>query len=70
MILHLLQYGKNYYITYCPKNIKEDINWFPFLNIMEYTAYSIGKDITFLPSLLKMFLLFQMRFWYNKETDD
>ena len=57
-------------MTYWPTIIKEVINWFPFLNIMEYTTYKIDNEITLLPSLLKMFSMFQMSFWYDKEHDD
>ena len=49
---------------------KKGINRLPFLNIMEYTAYRIENEITLLPSLLKMFSMFQIRFWYNKGHDD
>ena len=44
---------RNNNMTYCPTSIKEVINWFPFLNIMEYTADSIENKITLLLSLLK-----------------
>ena len=37
---------------------------------MEYTAYRLENEITMVPSLLKMLLMFQMRFWYDKEPDD
>ena len=37
---------------------------------MEYNANNIENNITVLPSLLKMFSMFQMRFWYDKEPDD
>ena len=37
---------------------------------MEYDAYKIENEITLLPSLLEMFSMFQMRFWYDKEPDD
>ena len=46
------------------------MNWFTFLNIMDYTAYKIEKNITLLPSLLKLFSMFQMSCWYNKGHDD
>ena len=57
-------------MTYCPKRIKEVINWFIFRNIMEYTVYNIYNEIALLPSLLKMCSMFQMRFRYDKESDD
>ena len=57
-------------MAYCPTSIKEVINWFPFINIMDYTADNIENEITLLPLLLKMFSMFQIRFWYDKEHDD
>ena len=40
------------------------------MKIMEYTAEKIENEITILPSLLKMFSMFQMSFWYDNEPDD
>ena len=40
------------------------------MNIMDYTTYSIENEITILPSLLKMFSMFQISYWYDKELDD
>ena len=57
-------------ISYCPTSIKEVINWFTFMNTMDYIADKIDNEITLLPSLLNIFSMFQMRFWYNKEHDD
>ena len=57
-------------MTYWPTSIKEVINWFPFLDIMKYIADRIYNQITLLPSLLKMFTMLQMSFWYDKEPDD
>ena len=37
---------------------------------MEYTVDKIENEITLLPSLLKMFSMFQVHFWYDKEQDD
>ena len=51
-------------MTYWPTIITEVINWFHFLNM--YTADNIDNGITLLPSLLKMFSMFQMRFRYDK----
>ena len=36
---------------------------------MDYTSDNTENEITLLPSLLKMFLIFQMHFWYDKEHD-
>ena len=57
-------------IEYRPTIINKGLNWFPFLNIMEYTEDRIENDITLLPSLLNMFLMIQNRCWYNKGHDD
>ena len=40
------------------------------LNIMKYTVDRIENEITLLPSLLKMFSMFQIICWYNKVHDD
>ena len=37
---------------------------------MEYTEYKIDNEITLLPPLLKMFSMFQICFWSDKEHDD
>ena len=57
-------------IDYWPTSIKDYINWLLFLNIMEYTSDRIYNYATLLPSLLKMFSMFQISFWYNKGHDD
>ena len=49
-------------MSYWTTSIKEVINWYPFMNIMEYTTDKIDNEITLLPSLFKMFSMFQMRF--------
>ena len=57
-------------IYYCPKSIKGGINWFPFMNIMDYTVHKIYNEITMLLSLLKQISMFQMLFCYDDEYDD
>ena len=57
-------------MTYWPTSKKEVINWFPFMNIMDYTTDKIDNEITLLPSLLKMFSMFKMSFWYDNKPDD
>ena len=57
-------------MTYWPTIIKEVINWFTFLNIMDYTANKIYNEIKLLPSLLEKTSMSQMCFCYNKEPDD
>ena len=57
-------------MTTWPTILKEVINWFNFLNIMEYTADKIENEITLLPSFLNFFAMFQMNFWYDNEHND
>ena len=57
-------------MTYCPTSIREVINWFPFMDTMGYTADMIENDITLLPSMMKIFSMFQMSFKYEDERDD
>ena len=38
------------------------------MNIIEYTSENIDTEITLLSLLLRMFSMFQMCFWYNKEN--
>ena len=45
-------------ITYCPTSIKEVINWFSFMTIMEYNANKIDNEKIILPSLLSMCSIF------------
>ena len=37
---------------------------------MEYNAEKIENEITLLLALLKVFSIFHMLFWYDKEHDD
>ena len=39
-----------------PESIKEKIQWFPFITIMEHTANKMQYDKGLISSLLKMFL--------------
>ena len=41
-----------------PESIKTTIEWFPFLDIMEYTGNDMISDIPLTTSLLKMFSMF------------
>ena len=54
--------------SYRPTSIIEEIQWFPFLTIMEHTADNIENYITLLPLLLKLFTIFNMRMWYDNEN--
>ena len=43
---------RNYKTECFPKSIMESLNWLPFFNIMEFTAYSTENDKNLLPSLM------------------
>ena len=45
---------------------KETIQWFTFHSIIEHAAEIIETDIPLIPSLLKVFEMFQMRLFYDK----
>ena len=44
-----------------PASIKSTLQWFPFLEIMEYTGNEMQDDTHLTSSLLKMFSLFEIR---------
>ena len=46
---------------YWPTTIKDTIQWFPFLIIMEHTANILNPDKGLIPSLLKVFSMFELR---------
>ena len=46
---------------YWPKSIKETIQWFPFITIMEHTANITKKNNRLISSLLKAFAMFELR---------
>ena len=52
-------------MTYWPTSVKEVITCFPPLTTMEYTVDKIENKITLSLSLLKLFSMFQMNFWYD-----
>ena len=45
-------------LKHWPESIKTTIEWFPFLDIMEYTGNYMISDIPLTKSLLKMFSMF------------
>ena len=53
--------------SYCRTSIKDTINWFPFITIMEHTENIIktNKRLTLL--LLKVFAMFELRLISDKE---
>ena len=44
-----------------PASIKSTFQWFPFLEIMEYTGNDMQNDTHLTSSLLKIFSLFEIR---------
>ena len=44
-----------------PASIKSTLQWFTFLEIMEYTGNNIKNDTPLTSSLLKMFSMFEIR---------
>ena len=46
---------------YWPTSIKDTMQWFPFLTIMEHTANILNPNKGIIPSLLKVFAMFQLR---------
>ena len=51
---------------YWPKLIKEIIQWFPFLTVMEHTANITEKNNELISSLLKVFAMFEILLSYKK----
>ena len=45
---------------YCQTSIKDTIQWFTFLTIMEHTANILNPNKGLIPSLLKVFAMFQL----------
>ena len=46
---------------YWPTLIKDTIQWFPFPTIMEHTTNIIKSNKGIIPSLLKVFSMFELR---------
>ena len=51
---------------YWPTTIKYTIQWFPFLTIMEHTTNILNPNKGIIPSLLKLFAMFELRLFGNK----
>ena len=48
-------------IKHWPESIKSTLQWFPFLEMMEYTGIEMQDDTHITSSLLKMFSMFEIR---------
>ena len=57
----LLKKNRIDYFEHWPASIKSSIQWFPFLEIMEYTGNDMQNDTPLTSSLLKMFSMFEIR---------
>ena len=55
---------------YCPTSIKYTIHWFPFLSIKEHTVNIINPNKEIIPSLLKVFDMFQLRLFDDKDDEE
>ena len=51
---------------YPPTSIKDTMQWFTFLTIMEHTANILNPNKGLINSLLKVFDMFQLRLFYDK----
>ena len=56
--------------NYRSKRIIGKIQLFPFISIMEHTSSIIETYISLLPSLLKVFFMFQIRSLYHEHNDE
>ena len=52
---------------YWPTKIKDTIQWFTFLTIMEYTANILKPNKGLIPSFLKLFAMFELRLFYGRD---
>ena len=50
-----------------PASIKNKMQWFPFLNIMEHTANKMQENKGLISSLLKMFAMFEIRLSFGNK---
>ena len=52
--------------SYWPTSIKDKINWFKFLKIIEHNANTLKPHKGIITSLLKLFAMFQLHLFYYK----
>ena len=58
---------RNYKTECWQKIIMESLSWLTFLDTMEFTSDRIQNDCNPLPSLLKVFIMFKIKCWWNKK---
>ena len=61
--MYPLQQQKNHKdeFKHWPESIKSTMQWFPFLEMMEFTGNDMKNDINLTSSLLKMFSMCEIR---------
>ena len=52
---------------YGPTKIKDTVQWFPFITIMEHTANILKPNKGIITSLLKVFSMFELHLINNKD---
>ena len=67
--LQLKQIDRHDSDSYWPNLIKDTIQWFPFLAIIEHTENILKKNKKLIPSLLKLFSMFQLRTFDAKHDE-
>ena len=56
--------------SYWPTSIRDTIEWFPFLTIIEHTENILKPDKGLIPSLLKVFAMLQICLFYDKHYEE
>ena len=56
--------------SYWPTSIKDTIQWFTFITIIEHTANILDPNKWLIPSLLKVFSMFQLSLFYDKHNQE
>ena len=51
---------------YWPTSIKDAIEWFPFLTVMEHTKNIMNTNKGIISSLLKLFSMFELHLIFDK----
>ena len=62
----IYRHGSN---SYWPTSVKDTINWFPFITIIEHTSNILKPNKGLIPSLLKLFSMFHLRLFFDKNTN-
>ena len=60
----------HYINLYFPSSIRDTIQWFPFIAIIEHTANILKPNKGLIISLLKGFFMFPLRLFYDKHNEE